>query len=225
MSEPFAPNEDPLRALCRHYNVAVTPHTPGLPLPQTFDMPILRDAHMPTHVLAIYDKPGVEHGLPGVQPLMAPIHADAFVRRFRIDVIPAGVPGSTLPVPHHSDNGSGQVVVTLPVVPLQVPHAPSVPLLLLFSLHPQLQPGDMAWRLLPPDVIEEFPMAATMAQILSRYSDRALREYVTFNQGLWKNVLALAATDVTVVKMVQTAWNVTADARRIRQREHNTSTR
>jgi hypothetical protein len=58
-----------------------------------------------------------------------------------------------------------------------------------------------------------------MAQVMARTcSEEQLQRYVIHNQGLWKNILALGPRDMTIVELVQTAWNVTADARRIRQR-------
>jgi hypothetical protein len=45
--------------------------------------------------------------------------------------------------------------------------------------------------------------------------------YTAYNQGIWKNVLALGLQDARVMSVVQTVWNVTAESRKIsaRQRE------
>ena len=45
--------------------------------------------------------------------------------------------------------------------------------------------------------------------------------YTVYNQGIWKNVLALGLQDPRVMSVVQTVWNVTAESRKIlaRQRE------
>jgi hypothetical protein len=45
--------------------------------------------------------------------------------------------------------------------------------------------------------------------------------YTVYNQGIWKNVLALGLQDSRVMSVVQTVWNVTAESRKIlaRQRE------
>jgi hypothetical protein len=144
---------------------------------------------------------------------------------------------TTLPLP---------ATVTLPVVPLQVPHAPSVPLLLLYALGVRTNPSALAAALLPLSVAEEFPSAAAMAQAMAVQCQRenharddpasgsssvgggggargwrSLDGYTVYNQGIWKNVLALGLQDSRVMSVVQTVWNVTAESRKIlaRQRE------
>jgi hypothetical protein len=140
--------------------------------------------------------------------------------------------------------------VTLPLVPLQVPHAPSVPLLLLYALGVRTNPSALAAALLPLSVAEEFPSAAAMAQAMAMQCQRenhypasgsgsgssssvggggggaargwrSLDRYTMYNQGIWKNVLALGLQDSRVMSVVQTVWNVTAESRKIlaRQRE------
>ena len=49
----------------------------------------------------------------------------------------------------------------------------------------------------------------------------SLDRYTAYNQGMWKNVLALGLQDSRVMSVVQTVWNVTAESRKIlaRQRE------
>ncbi len=64
---------------------------------------------------------------------------------------------TTLPLP---------ATVTLPFVPLQVPHVPSVPLL-LYALGVRTNPSMLAAALLPLSVVEEFPLAAVMAQAMA----------------------------------------------------------
>ena len=132
--------------------------------------------------------------------------------------------------------------VTLPLVPLQVPHAPSIPLLLLYALGVRTNPSALAATLLPLSVAEEFPSAAAMAQAMATHCEREnagviaggetreggaqgewqlLDGYTVYNQGMWKNVLALGLQDSRVMSVVQTVWNVTAESRKIlaRQRE------
>ncbi len=65
---------------------------------------------------------------------------------------------TTLPLP---------TTVTLPFVPLQVLHVPSVPLLLLYALGVRTNPSMLAAALLPLSVVEEFPSAAMMAQAMA----------------------------------------------------------
>lgn len=130
------------RALCYSYNVYEyrLEIRPGHPLPQQIDMPVVRDAHMPTHVLAITDAPV----LPGLQPnpvvvcpLLAPINAELFATKFTNDVAKLSslhtAPGSLMPVPYWDDRTRSQQV-TLPVVPLVAPHPPSLPLLLFYGM-------------------------------------------------------------------------------------------
>ena len=59
-----------------------------------------------------------------------------------------------------------------------------------------------------------------MAEVMVRQcSEEGLRDHVVFNQGLWRNVLLLAPTDSALVDIARVAWNVTANARRLRERQ------
>lgn len=79
--------------------------------------------------------------------------------------------------------------------------------------------GLLATYLLPVAVIEEFPAAAAMADVMARTcSDEELAAYVVQNQGMWRNALLLAPKDPAIIEIVRTAWNVTAEARRVRDR-------
>jgi len=141
--------------------------------------------------------------------------------------------------------------VTVPLVPLQVPHVPSIPLLLLYALNVRTNPSALAVTLLPLSVAEEFPSAAAMAQALAAHCERdddvnantcdntnasaggrggggsgaggsiwpTLHRYTVYNQGMWKNVLALGLRDSRVMSVVQTVWNVTAESRKILARK------
>ena len=175
-------------------------------------MLVKRDAHMPSHVLAVYQT----NANTSIPPLMLPIDATLYEEGFRVELsLPPAPPGSTSPVPQELE-GTGTLVVTLPVVPLSVPHAPSLPLLLLFGLGLETEPNLLAWRLLPANVIEEFPNASAMAYVLSRLRDDHFQRLLRYNQGIWKNILALGLKNTVIVEMVQTVWNVTAEARRLR---------
>ena len=145
--------------------------------------------------------------------------------------------GCSLPLP---------AAVVVSVLPLQVPHALSIPLLLLYALGVRRNPSTLAATLLPLSVAEEFPSAAAMAQAMATQCERdsasivagsrdgessqsrgaaggwqLLDRYTVYNQGIWKNVLALGLQDSRVMSVVQTVWNVTAESRKIlaRQRE------
>lgn len=135
--------------------------------------------------------------------------------------------------------------VVVSVLFLQVPHAASIPLLLLYALGVRRNPSTLAAALLPLSVAEEFPSAAAMAQAMATQCEcdnigivagtrdgesgarsaaggwQLLDSYTVYNQGIWKNVLALGLQDPRVMSVVQTVWNVTAESRKLlaRQRE------
>jgi hypothetical protein len=50
---------------------------------------------------------------------------------------------------------------------------------------------------------------------------RLLDRYTVYNQGMWKNVLALGLQDSRVMSVVQTIWNVTAESRKILARQRD----
>ena len=43
----------------------------------------------------------------------------------------------------------------------------------------------------------------------------SLDRYTVYNQGKWKNVLALGLQDLRVMSVMQTVWNITAESRKI----------
>lgn len=105
----------------------------------------------------------------------------------------------------------------VPVIPFSVPHPPTLPLLFLFALGLEPSPHtELAYRLLPPYVVEEFPNSAAMATVLARVT--GLEAIVERNEGMWRNALALGVSDGKVVELVGTVWSVTKEARRIRGR-------
>ncbi|TFK84371.1 hypothetical protein K466DRAFT_227650 [Polyporus arcularius HHB13444] len=181
-------------------------------------------------------------------PYFLPIDATLFATKFGHDV--ARSLASVLPIKPASplvrrDRSTGTQLVTLPLIPLYVPHPPSIPHLLLFgqglpispdqerssdtpnysrptSARPPSTPSTstLATYLLPICAIEEFPSAPAMSEIMARQcTEEALRDYVVFTQGLWRNVLLLAPTDLAIVDLARVAWNVTAEARRLRERQ------
>jgi hypothetical protein len=203
-------------ALCRHFNIHPTVPASSNAIGSTFNMQVSRDAHMPTHVLAVT----APEQNPSTPPVMLPIDSTLFERGFRFDLsITPAPPGSTAPIPYTQTVGESQVLmVTLPVLFITVPHVASLPLLLLFGMKLETQLNLLAWSLLPVNVVEEFPNAAAMSLILSHIRDDQFDRTYRHNQGIWKNTLALGITDPSINEVVQTAWNVTAEARRIRQR-------
>ncbi|KAJ7594219.1 hypothetical protein C8J56DRAFT_926217 [Mycena floridula] len=210
----FLSQEEPVEALCHHFNVLKTELKTlqsSVTLPETFDMPVIRNTHLPTHVFALFQTSD-----PNTKPVMTPVQAERYITGFD-RAPPPGLDVSTRkPVPHRSVDAPWDII-SLPVIRLTVPHLASFPLILLFAFG--LEKSDLLdWRLLPADVVEEFPNAADMAGVMSRLSDQEFRKYLQFNQGLWQNVLAFGLRDTACVNLIQTAWNVTAEARRLRQR-------
>ena len=196
-------------------HVEKTTLQPGAPIPSTVDLRIHKDARVPSHVLAVFDIPPSEWE-PSYSPILVPICADSHARDFRTSIIPQSSEASR-PSPDISTR-SGDRTVTLPVVPLHVPHAPSIPLLFLFALGLEPRSQLLCCRLLPAEVISESPALPVMADLMGKLcSDRQLTDYIVFNQGLWKNILFLGPRDPGLVGIVRTAWNVTVEARRNRQ--------
>ncbi|KAF9238105.1 hypothetical protein BU15DRAFT_88520 [Melanogaster broomeanus] len=202
-------DDDPLDLLYHRFNVAKATLQPGVPIPSTIDLRVLKDAHIPSHVLAVFDVPENEWE-PSYRPILVPIRTDLYTRDFRTNIIPPSPPGTPYPIPYSCP--------TLRQANL-VPHAPSIPLLFLFALGLESRSHLFCCRLLPSEVIGEFPAPPAMAQSMSELcSDSQLAQYITFNQGLWRNILSLCPRDTQFVELVQTAWNVTVEARRIRRR-------
>ncbi|KIM41475.1 hypothetical protein M413DRAFT_27819 [Hebeloma cylindrosporum] len=205
----------PLDALCCHFNVRSRAH-PGGDVASTFDMQVLHDAHMPTHVLAA-TQTGQDSSLP---PLMLPIDITLFERGFSIELnIPPVAPGTTAPVPRYMRLGDSRVLmVNLPVVPITIPHLTSLPLLLLYGMRLETDTNTLSFRLLPVSVVEEFPNAAAMSTALSQLASEAFESTYRHNQGLWRNILALSLNNSQILDLVQMVWNITTEARRIRYR-------
>jgi len=247
-------DEDPLRALCYALNIAKTAPCSACRLTKTHQLAVLDRTSpvLPTHLLAVHDAPLSD---PNASLTLIPINIDTFSLKLRTDITnarhnpttrhvhvsssspfsPATV-GCSMPLP---------AAVVVSVLPLQVPHAPSIPLLLLYALGVRRNPSTLAATLLPLSVAEEFPSAAAMAQAMATQCERnsadivaggrdgesstrgaeggwqLLDRYTVYNQGIWKNVLALGLQDSRVMSVVQTVWNVTAESRKIlaRQRE------
>lgn len=203
-------------ALCLHLNVQkIRPSFHSVSyVPSYLDWPVLRDAHIPTHVLLMQTL--ARHSTTPL--LLAPVDGDLFTKSFQTDVIPPGPPGTTRPVPFPTSEG---LYVSLPVVDAVsiVPHAESFGLLLLFALGFEKDTNMLAYQMLPVAVVDEFPNAAAMAQAMVDLPEDVFEHCFRLNMGLWKNVLSLGVNDVRVVDMVRTAFNVTAEARRLRMHQ------
>ncbi|KAJ6591193.1 hypothetical protein DFH09DRAFT_1026243 [Mycena vulgaris] len=214
-SPSFLANEEPLDALCHHFSLVKTLFPSNTPLQPTFDMQFEMQfpsgGRMATHVLAILP----QDGNPSVPPLMVPIDAHLYHQCFgRADLLPQPTP---VPIPHLVP-GTQIHSVTLPVISMSPPHGLSIPLVLLFGLGLETDLNLLASRILPPEVIGEFPNAAAMSTVMSRLKEAQFDWYLRSNQGMWKNILALAPRNTALVELVQTAYKVVADARRMRVR-------
>ncbi|KIM73649.1 hypothetical protein PILCRDRAFT_828948 [Piloderma croceum F 1598] len=204
---------DPLRALCLHHNVMKAVDGAGHPLPQTLDMEVIRDAQLPTHVLALSPIQASATGR-GSYPLMVPIVAEIWGKKLTVP-LPAAPPGLTPPAPRwDATQQRPRQLITLPVIPLEVPHPETVPILLLFALGLEPLPNMLASCLLPADAVGEFPAAYEMSNVMAKnHSIAEIISYVEQNRHIWENALNLGVKDEKIISIVGKAWKVTARAR------------
>ncbi|PPQ97277.1 hypothetical protein CVT26_006670 [Gymnopilus dilepis] len=179
-------------------------------------MRVLRDAHMPTHVIAATQQDQNPSTTPVMLPIDRAMFEEAFPNEERI-IIPPAQPGSTSPVPRYITSTNGrELVVALPVIQITVPHVRSLALLLLFGMGLETDFNLLSWSLLPVNVVEEFPNAAAMSLILSKYPDDKFSSIYRQCHGIWMNSLALGLEHPRMVQLLQTAFNIAAEARKIR---------
>ncbi|KAK0484656.1 hypothetical protein IW261DRAFT_1359865 [Armillaria novae-zelandiae] len=201
--------EDPLRLLHHHLNVQMISSPPLNPtsLPATIDMKALSENNLPTHVIVLFP--------PRRPPVLIPIDADRYTHGFRAELVS---PPSTRAAPYRS--ASNELRITLPLTPplTIVPHPASLALLLLFGMGLETCQNDLAYRMLPASVVDEFPNAAAMAQVMSLSGDEEFDTRVQFNMGLWRNILGLGIKDTKIAELVRTAVGVTSEARKLRAR-------
>jgi hypothetical protein len=173
-------------------------------------MEVIQNAQMPTHVLALSRLQMSETS----RPLMVPIHAQKWGEKMTTP-IPSTPPGSPLPIPRWDTTRTRPCqVITLPVVPLEVPHPESVAILLLFALGLEPLPNMLASCLLPSDAVGEFPAASEMSNAMANnHSIDEISGYVEQNRRIWENALNLGVRDRKIIDMVGKAWKVTARAR------------
>ncbi|KAJ7662111.1 hypothetical protein DFH06DRAFT_365659 [Mycena polygramma] len=214
-SPSFLSNEEPLDALCHHFSLGKSVFPPNTPLQPTFDMQLIAPmSRMPTHVLAVL--PADKN--PNIPPLMVPVDANLYHQCFgNAELLPQVSPGTPPPVPHIIP-GSQVPSLTLPVVPINAPHGLSIPLLLIFGLGLETDRNLASHILLPPEAIGEFPNSVEMSSVMSRLPELQFEWYLRYNQGLWKNILALAPRNSALVELVERTYKVVADARRMRVR-------
>jgi hypothetical protein len=193
------------------------PVLPPGPLPSSIDLPVLRDAHMPSHVLAVIQS---ERSSRGGTSILIPIDATLYDRGFRTELsLPQPPPGSLAPVPRavSSSVSPTRMAVTVPLISLELPHLSSLPLLLLFGLGLETQPNLLAYRLLPASVVYEFPDAAMMSsQLAQECTNEDFIPIYDRNCGIWRNSLSLGLKEGRIEEVIRLAWNVTGEARKLR---------
>ncbi|KAJ7057176.1 hypothetical protein C8F01DRAFT_345452 [Mycena amicta] len=213
--QTFLATEEPLDALCHHFSLAKASLPPNTAVQASYTMQVIAPVvRMPTHLLAVLPPPND----PLAPTLLVPVDAHLYHRTFdNATFIPQPPPGVPHPAPF-LDPTTQALLVNLPVIPVTVPHAPSFALLLLFGLGLETDRNLLAAHLLPPEAIGEFPNAAAMSGVVSRLRSSQFDAYWHLNQGLWKNILALAATNPHLGELVPMTLKVVADARKLRIR-------
>jgi hypothetical protein len=201
------------RALCLHHNVVKAVAAAGHPLPQTLDMEVIRNGQLPTHVIAL-SPIQVSAAGQGSYPLMLPIVAEIWGRKLTTP-LPVAPSGPTQPAPRWDATQQRlRQLITLPVIPLEVPHPETVPILLLFALGLEPLPNMLASCLLPADAVGEFPAAYEMSNVMAKnHSIVEIISYVEQNRHIWENALNLGVKDEKIISIVGKAWKVTARAR------------
>ncbi|KAF7969086.1 hypothetical protein HWV62_28332 [Athelia sp. TMB] len=171
----------------------------------------------PTHVLALSQ--------PNSDDLTVDAEGDAECPLLiPIDEVTWREKTSTPLPPSRPRRGSSGRVIVVPIVPLEVPHPDSIPLLLLFAmgLEPVLE---LARQLLPPDVMGEFPDADAMVIRMGQDHDaEQIQQYVVRNRQLRFNSLRLGILDRPIINMIELSHKVAVRAQD-RRRLHNSGSR
>jgi hypothetical protein len=202
------------RALCLHYGVLKATVDAGNPLPQTLDMEVVYEAHLPTHVLAL-SKQSTTEAQSISPPLMVPIQAGEWEEKMTMP-LSYTTSGTTLPIPRRDKTQPKPCQsITLPVVPVEVAYPETVPILLLFALGLEHLPNILANYLLPVTVVAEFPNAYEMSNLMAKKHVDEIIGYAEQNSQIWGNALNLGVRDKKILDMVHNAWKVTAAARDI----------
>ncbi|KAK0205430.1 hypothetical protein DFS33DRAFT_766518 [Desarmillaria ectypa] len=201
--------EDPIRLLYRHLNVQMISPPPLDPasLPTTIDMKALSENNLPTHILVLFP--------PWRLPVLIPIDAERYNHGFCAELVS---PSPARAAPYRSASNELRIALPLTLPLTIVPHPPSLALLLLFGMGLETCQNDLAYRMLPASVVDEFPNAAAMARVMSLFGDEEFDRRVQFNMGLWRNILGLGIKDTKIAELVRTAVGVTSEARKLRVR-------
>ena len=168
---------------------------------------------MPTHVLSAR-----QSDQPNSVPTILPINSSLFEQAFSLNLeIPPAPPGSTAPVPRIDDR-TQNLVVSLPVIHITVPHVESLPLLLLYAMGLERDLLLLAHHLLPGKVVGEFPGLPAMLTFLCMLGDLEFDSIFRLNQGMRNNSLSMVPVAEELNTVISNAWNAAAEARRARQR-------
>ncbi|KAI0319344.1 hypothetical protein OF83DRAFT_817663 [Amylostereum chailletii] len=211
-SPPPPTDSEAIQSLCRFFGVGAPAPVLASQLSRTHDLALLGipSSARPTHVLAVYDAPNPD---PHVLVTLIPVDLDLVSRRMRPDVFNHARPVTS---PARSERPANPRALTVPVIPMHVPHASSAPLVLLFALGVRSELSDLVSSLLPVPAVEEWPAVPASARALAGCCDaEELARRTTFNQGVWKNVLVFGPQDERIMGVVQFVWNVTSEARKI----------
>ncbi|EMD36791.1 hypothetical protein CERSUDRAFT_23972, partial [Gelatoporia subvermispora B] len=149
-------------------------------------------SHAPTHMLAVY----APSQAPRRTVTLFPVH----------DVIFAAHCAALPPLP--PSNSAAPYNLTLPVVPLPLPHPASLPALSAF-LYTQRADQLLAALLppLPPALAR--PAPAQYARALAEtYTQRALAAHALRVTGAWRNACALGIHDDVFWRVLGAAWEV-----------------
>ncbi|KAF7292770.1 hypothetical protein MIND_01175600 [Mycena indigotica] len=185
------------------------------PSPPTHTIPLVAPvSRLPTHLLAVVPSPNDRR----TPTLLIPVDANLFHEVFDNTTFIPQLPPDTPPPSPTFNPATEAFTATVPVLPVVVPHAPSLALLLLFGLGLETDRNMLAAHLLPAEAIAEFPNAAAMSGVVSRLPTTQFDFYWEMNQGLWRNTLALAARNAHLTELVPITLKVVADARKLRIR-------
>ncbi|KAF7329975.1 hypothetical protein MKEN_00261500 [Mycena kentingensis (nom. inval.)] len=200
-------------ALWHHYSLCPISLPPNVPVQTAYTAQVLASstrARLPTHLLAL---PTTTPN--GPSTILLPVDANAYHDAFENASL---VPQTTNRPTPIVDPATQLPLLTLPVIPVSVPHAPSLALVLLFGLGLETDRNVLATHLLPDEAIGEFPNAAAMSGVVSRLRTPQFDFYWELNQGVWKNTLCLAAKSAQLAELVPMTLKVVADARKMRIR-------
>lgn len=87
-----------------------------------------------------------------------------------------------------------------------------MPILLLFALGLESMLALFARKLLPPNVVGEFPDSDAMSHLMSQLPNDEIAQYLSHNRQLWRNSLKLGVLDRHIINMIEVSYRVTVRA-------------